>query len=148
MFSLSTLNCDLHLLSFYDILEDRVPTGLVAEYQSLLEECSQCFQHFSALRSTLSTDSDSELDNVSMVEGLKLCEQLERFKRKLHIIENPLLRWKSCFGLDSLPVPHQIKIHLDVFNICFFFLHADMCWATKETPGNSVCRAAGRGRRG
>ncbi|KAG7482565.1 hypothetical protein JOB18_024411 [Solea senegalensis] len=78
---------------YYDILEDRVPTGLVAEYQSLLEKCSQCFQLFSALRSGLSTDSDSELDNVSMVEGLKLYDQLERFKRKLHIIENPLLRY-------------------------------------------------------
>lgn len=64
----------------------------MAEYQSLLEECSQCFQQFSVVRSSLSTDSDSELDNVSMVEGLKFYEQLERFKRKLHIIENPLLR--------------------------------------------------------
>lgn len=78
---------------YYDILEDRVPGGLVAEYQSLLENCSQCFQHFSVLRSGLSTDSDSELDNVSMVEGLKLYDQLETFKRKLHIIENPLLRY-------------------------------------------------------
>lgn len=79
-------------LSYYDILEDRVPAGLVVEYQSLLENCSQCFQQFSVLRSSLSTDSDSELDNVSMVEGLKLYDQLETFKRKLHIIENPLLR--------------------------------------------------------
>ncbi|XP_070765108.1 SHC SH2 domain-binding protein 1 [Enoplosus armatus] len=78
---------------YYDILEDRVPGGLVAEYQSLLENCSQCFQQFSVLRSGLSTDSDSELDNVSMVEGLKLYDQLETFKRKLHIIENPLLRY-------------------------------------------------------
>ncbi|XP_075994634.1 SHC SH2 domain-binding protein 1 [Genypterus blacodes] len=77
----------------YDILEDRVPTGLVAEYQSLLDRCSQCFHRFSLLRSDLSTDSDSELDNVSMVEGLKLYEQLETFKRKLHILENPLLRY-------------------------------------------------------
>lgn len=77
----------------YDILEDRVPAGLVAEYQSLLENCSQCFQEFSVLRSSLSSDSDSELDNVSMVEGLKLYDQLETFKRKLHIIENPLLRY-------------------------------------------------------
>ncbi|XP_018548292.1 SHC SH2 domain-binding protein 1 isoform X3 [Lates calcarifer] len=77
----------------YDILEDRVPTGLVAEYQTLLEKCSQCFQQFSALRSGLSPDSDSELDNVSMVEGLKLYDQLETYKRKLHIIENPLLRY-------------------------------------------------------
>ncbi|KAM3625571.1 uncharacterized protein V6R79_014331 [Siganus canaliculatus] len=78
---------------YYDILEGRVPVGLVAEYKSLLEKCSQCFQEFSVLRSGLSTDSDSELDNVSMVEGLKLYEQLEMFKRKLHIIENPLLRY-------------------------------------------------------
>lgn len=78
---------------YYDILEDRVPAGLVAEYQSLLETCSQCFQEFSVLRSALSSDSDSELDNVSMVEGLKLNDQLETFKRKLHIIENPLLRY-------------------------------------------------------
>ncbi|XP_063736606.1 SHC SH2 domain-binding protein 1 isoform X2 [Eleginops maclovinus] len=78
---------------YYDILEDRVPAGLVAEYQSLLQNCSQCFQHFSVLRSLLSSDSDSELDNVSMVEGLKLYDQLETFRRKLHIFENPLLRY-------------------------------------------------------
>ncbi|XP_038557992.1 SHC SH2 domain-binding protein 1 isoform X2 [Micropterus salmoides] len=78
---------------YYDILEDRVPAGLVAEYQSLLKNCSQCFQQFSVLCSDLSTDSDSELDNVSMVEGLKLHDQLETLKRKLHIFENPLLRY-------------------------------------------------------
>uniref|UniRef100_A0AAQ5YVN5 Right handed beta helix domain-containing protein n=1 Tax=Amphiprion ocellaris TaxID=80972 RepID=A0AAQ5YVN5_AMPOC len=82
---------------YYDMLEDRVPAGLVAEYQSLLEKCSQCFQQFSVLRSSLSTDSDSELDNVSMVEGLKLCDQVETFKRKLHIIENPLLRYVLAY---------------------------------------------------
>ncbi|XP_068597922.1 SHC SH2 domain-binding protein 1 [Brachionichthys hirsutus] len=78
---------------YYDILEDRVPAGLVAEYRSLVDKCSGCFQQFSALRSGLSTDSDSELDNVSMVEGLKLYDQLEMLRRKLHIIENPLLRY-------------------------------------------------------
>ncbi|KAM7406589.1 hypothetical protein PAMP_000960 [Pampus punctatissimus] len=78
---------------YYDILENRVPSGLVEEYQSLLENCSKCFQQFLVLRSALSSDSDSEPDNVSMVEGLKLCDQLETFKRKLHIIENPLLRY-------------------------------------------------------
>lgn len=87
---------NLSSLSYYDILEDRVPLGLVAEYRSLLEKCSQCFQQFSALRRGLSTDSDTELDNVSMVEGLKLYDQLETFKRKLHIIENPLLRYEMC----------------------------------------------------
>lgn len=44
------------------------------------------------LRNSLSTDSDSELDSMSMMEGLKLYNQLEMLKRKLHIIENPLLR--------------------------------------------------------
>ncbi|KAM6942716.1 SHC SH2 domain-binding protein 1 [Xenentodon cancila] len=86
---------------YYDILEDRVPAGLVAEYQSLLENCSQCFQQFSDLRSGLSADSDSELDNVSMVEGLKLYDQLEMFKRKLHIIENPLLRYVLAYKGNS-----------------------------------------------
>lgn len=77
---------------YYDVLEDRVPAGLVAEYRSLLQSCSQCFQQFTVLRSGLSTDSDSELDNVSMVEGLQLYDQLETLRRKLHIFENPLLR--------------------------------------------------------
>ncbi|XP_019713412.1 SHC SH2 domain-binding protein 1 isoform X2 [Hippocampus comes] len=77
----------------YDILEERVPAGLVAEYKLVLEKCTRCFQQFSLLRSSLSSDSDSELDNISMVEGLKLCEQLEEFKRKLYFIENPLLRY-------------------------------------------------------
>ncbi|CAG5850759.1 unnamed protein product [Menidia menidia] len=81
----------------YDILEDRVPAGLVAEYNSLLGKCSQCFRQFSELRSGLSADSDSELDNVSMVEGLKLYDQLETYKRKLHIIENPLLRYVLAY---------------------------------------------------
>ncbi|CAN9507321.1 unnamed protein product [Ophioblennius macclurei] len=78
---------------YYDILEQRVPAGLVEEYRSLLQSCTSCFQHFTALRNTLSHDSDGELDNVSMVEGLKLCEQMETLKRKLHIMESPLLRY-------------------------------------------------------
>ncbi|XP_038126752.1 SHC SH2 domain-binding protein 1 [Cyprinodon tularosa] len=86
---------------FYDVLEDRLPAGLVAEYQSLLQSCSQCFQQFSELRSGLSADSDSELDNVSMVEGLKLYDQLEMFKRRLHIIENPLLRYVLAYKGSS-----------------------------------------------
>ncbi|XP_041837577.1 SHC SH2 domain-binding protein 1 isoform X2 [Melanotaenia boesemani] len=86
---------------YYDMLEDRVPAGLVAEYQSLLESCSRCFQQFSELRNSLSADSDTELDNVSMVEGLKLCDQLETFKRKLHLIENPLLRYVLAYKGNS-----------------------------------------------
>ncbi|KAK7913002.1 hypothetical protein WMY93_013213 [Mugilogobius chulae] len=78
---------------YYDILEDRVPAGLVVEYQTLIDNCSKVFEQFSVLRSGMNCDSDSELDNVSMVEGLKLYDQLETYKRKLHIIENPLLRY-------------------------------------------------------
>jgi len=73
-------------------MEDRVPAGLVAEYHSLLARCSQLFSEFSSLRNDLTCDSDSELDNVSMVEGVKLYDRLEILKRKLCIIENPLLR--------------------------------------------------------
>ncbi|KAL0188728.1 hypothetical protein M9458_015827, partial [Cirrhinus mrigala] len=76
---------------YYDILEDRVPAGLVAEYHSTLALCSEKFQEFSSLRSGLDSDSESEQDNISMVEGLRMYEQLEALKRKLRIIENPLL---------------------------------------------------------
>ncbi|KAJ0001914.1 hypothetical protein NQD34_001710 [Periophthalmus magnuspinnatus] len=77
----------------YFVRCDRVPAGLVMEYQTLLDNCSKVFEQFSVLRSGMCCDSDSELDNVSMVEGLKLYDLLETYKRKLHIIENPLLRY-------------------------------------------------------
>uniref|UniRef100_A0A4W5MF30 SHC binding and spindle associated 1 n=1 Tax=Hucho hucho TaxID=62062 RepID=A0A4W5MF30_9TELE len=86
---------------FYDILEDRVPAGLVAEYYSLLARCSQKFQEFSSLRNGISSDSESELDNVSMVEGLRMYEQMEALKRKLRIIENPLLRYVLGYKVNS-----------------------------------------------
>ncbi|KAM9832269.1 SHC SH2 domain-binding protein 1 [Neosynchiropus ocellatus] len=86
---------------YYDILEDRVPTGLVSEYQGLLKDCTKCFQQFSVLRSGLSSDSESELDNVSMVEGLELFNQHETLKRKLYIIENPLLRYVLAYKGNS-----------------------------------------------
>ncbi|KAG9341295.1 hypothetical protein JZ751_019397 [Albula glossodonta] len=79
----------------YDVLEDRVPAGLVAEYHALLGRCAEKFQEFSSLRNGISSDSESELDNVSMVEGLRMCEQMEAMKRKLRIIENPLLSAKG-----------------------------------------------------
>ncbi|XP_053710024.1 SHC SH2 domain-binding protein 1 isoform X1 [Synchiropus splendidus] len=86
---------------YYDILEDRVPAGLVSEYQLLLSDCTRCFQQFSVLRSGLSSDSESELDNVSMVEGLELFNQHETLKRKLYIIENPLLRYVLAYKGNS-----------------------------------------------
>ncbi|XP_056104454.1 SHC SH2 domain-binding protein 1 [Rhinichthys klamathensis goyatoka] len=86
---------------YYDILEDRVPAGLVAEYHSVLALCSGKFQEFSSLRSDLNSDSESEQDNVSMVEGLRMYEQLEALKRKLRIIENPLLRYVLGYKVNS-----------------------------------------------
>uniref|UniRef100_A0A3B3RNH5 SHC binding and spindle associated 1 n=1 Tax=Paramormyrops kingsleyae TaxID=1676925 RepID=A0A3B3RNH5_9TELE len=86
---------------YYDILEDRVPAGLVAEYHSLLARCSEKFQEFSSLRNDICSDSESELDNVSMVEGLRMCEQMEALKRKLRIIENPLLRHVLGYKVNS-----------------------------------------------
>ncbi|XP_067305999.1 SHC SH2 domain-binding protein 1 [Pseudorasbora parva] len=86
---------------YYDILEDRVPAGLVAEYYSVLALCSEKFQEFSNLRSGLNSDSESEQDNVSMVEGLRMYEQLEALKRKLRIIENPLLRYVLGYKVNS-----------------------------------------------
>ncbi|XP_046898631.1 SHC SH2 domain-binding protein 1 [Hypomesus transpacificus] len=86
---------------YYDILEDRVPAGLVSEYGSLLQRCSASYQEFSSLRNGLSCDSESELDNVSMVEGLKLYEQMEGLKRKLRIMENPLLRYVLGYKVNS-----------------------------------------------
>uniref|UniRef100_A0AAY4EPN7 Right handed beta helix domain-containing protein n=1 Tax=Denticeps clupeoides TaxID=299321 RepID=A0AAY4EPN7_9TELE len=86
---------------YYDMIEDRVPAGLVGEYHSLLSRCAEKFQEFSSLRNGLNSDSDSELDNVSMVEGLRLYEQMETLKRKLRIIENPLLRYVLGYKVNS-----------------------------------------------
>uniref|UniRef100_A0A8C7V0J4 SHC binding and spindle associated 1 n=1 Tax=Oncorhynchus mykiss TaxID=8022 RepID=A0A8C7V0J4_ONCMY len=93
--------CGCQPCRFYDILEDRVPAGLVTEYYSLLARCSQKFQEFSSLRNGISSDSESELDNVSMVEGLRMYEQMEALKRKLRIIENPLLRYVLGYKVNS-----------------------------------------------
>ncbi|XP_071423526.1 SHC SH2 domain-binding protein 1 [Pithys albifrons albifrons] len=84
----------------YDILEHRVPSGLVADYQSLLAQCEELYEKFLNVRNTISTsDSDSEVENVSMVEGLKLYEKVEHLKQKLKLIENPLLRY--VFGYQK-----------------------------------------------
>ncbi|NXA35000.1 SHCBP protein, partial [Eudromia elegans] len=84
----------------YDILEHRVPSGLVADYQDLLSRCEELYRKFLDLRSSMSSsDSDSEVENVSMVEGLKLYEKIEHLKQKLKLIENPLLRY--VFGYQK-----------------------------------------------
>ncbi|KAM7059669.1 SHC SH2 domain-binding protein 1 isoform 1-T1 [Molossus nigricans] len=86
----------------YDILEDRVPSGLVADYHSLLSQCEGIYRSFLNLRSSLSAcGSDSEQENISMVEGLKLYSEMEQLKQKLKLIENPLLRYVFGYQKNS-----------------------------------------------
>ncbi|XP_055582799.1 SHC SH2 domain-binding protein 1 isoform X2 [Falco cherrug] len=84
----------------YDIIEHRVPSGLAADYQNLLSQCEELYRKFIDVRNSISSsDSDSEEENVSMVEGLKLYEKIEHLKQKLKLIENPLLRY--VFGYQK-----------------------------------------------
>ncbi|XP_044517365.1 SHC SH2 domain-binding protein 1 [Gracilinanus agilis] len=84
----------------YDILEERVPSGLVIDYRNLLSECEEIYRKFLNLRSSISNgDSDTELENVSMAEGLRLYSEIEQLKEKLKLIENPLLRY--VFGYQK-----------------------------------------------
>ncbi|NWU12720.1 SHCBP protein, partial [Cephalopterus ornatus] len=84
----------------YDILEHRVPSGIVADYQNLLSQCEELYAKFLNVRNSISTsDLDSEVENVSMVEGLKLYEEVEHLKQKLKLIENPQLRY--VFGYQK-----------------------------------------------
>ncbi|KAM6223725.1 SHC SH2 domain-binding protein 1 [Rhynchocyon petersi] len=86
----------------YDILEDRVPSGLIVDYRSLLSQCEESYTRFLNLRSSLSNcSSDSEQENISMVEGLKLYSEMEQLKQKLKLIENPLLRYVFGYQKNS-----------------------------------------------
>ncbi|ELV09906.1 SHC SH2 domain-binding protein 1 [Tupaia chinensis] len=86
----------------YDILEDRVPSGLIVDYHSLLSQCEESYRKFLNLRSSLSNcSSDSEQENISMVEGLKLYSEIEQLKQKLKLIENPLLRYVFGYQKNS-----------------------------------------------
>ncbi|XP_004601033.1 SHC SH2 domain-binding protein 1 [Sorex araneus] len=86
----------------YDILEDRVPSGLIVDYRNLLSQCEESYRRFLNLRSSLSNcDSDSEQENISMVEGLKLYSEIEQLKQKLKLIENPLLRYVFGYQKNS-----------------------------------------------
>ncbi|EHB16149.1 SHC SH2 domain-binding protein 1 [Heterocephalus glaber] len=86
----------------YDILEDRVPSGLIVDYRNLLTQCEESYRKFLNLRSSLSNcNSDSEQENISMVEGLKLYSEIEQLKQKLKLIENPLLRYVFGYQKNS-----------------------------------------------
>ncbi|KAF7244709.1 SHC SH2 domain-binding protein 1 [Varanus komodoensis] len=85
---------------YYDILEDRVPSALVVDYHNRLSQCEELYRMFLDLRNSISgSDSESEAENISMVEGMKLYERIEHLKQKLKIIENPLLRY--VFGYQK-----------------------------------------------
>ncbi|CAK6436557.1 unnamed protein product [Pipistrellus nathusii] len=86
----------------YDILEGRVPSGLVADYRGLLARGEGVYRSFLDLRSSLSAcGADSEQENVSMVQGLELYSELEQLKQKLKLIENPLLRYVFGYQKNS-----------------------------------------------
>ncbi|XP_072135755.1 SHC SH2 domain-binding protein 1 isoform X2 [Mobula birostris] len=97
--------CEPRLKLYYDILEDRVPADLIAEYNRLLSKCEEIYKEFIKVRNNISTsDSESELSNVSMVEGVKLCEELDKLKYKLRIMESPLYRYvlrQEGYGLPG-----------------------------------------------
>ncbi|NIG61834.1 SHC SH2 domain-binding protein 1 [Pontoporia blainvillei] len=84
----------------YDILEDQVPSELIVDHQNLLTQREESYRKFLNLRSGWSNcNSDSEQENISMLEGLKFCSEIEQLKRKLKLIENPLLR--CVFGYQK-----------------------------------------------
>ncbi|XP_062923521.1 SHC SH2 domain-binding protein 1 isoform X2 [Mobula hypostoma] len=97
--------CEPRLKLYYDILEDRVPADLIAEYNHLLSKCEEIYKEFIKVRNNISaSDSESELSNVSMVEGVKLCEELDKLKYKLRIMESPLYRYvlrQEGYGLPG-----------------------------------------------
>ncbi|KAM4614418.1 SHC SH2 domain-binding protein 1 [Discoglossus pictus] len=97
----------------YDILEDRVPSGLVTEYHKLLSKCNEVYKRFSDLRNSISrgedSDSECEANNVSMVEGIKMYDEMESLKRRLKLIENPLLRYVFCYQRHSGPQSVRAK---------------------------------------
>ncbi|XP_043937593.1 SHC SH2 domain-binding protein 1 [Protopterus annectens] len=95
---------------YYDIVEDRVPSGLVVEYHGVLLQCENKYKEFLSLRNSIAeSDLDTESGNVSMVEGLKLYEEIESLKRKLRLIENPLLRYVLGYQAVSRPRAHKVK---------------------------------------
>ncbi|KAL7978923.1 hypothetical protein Chor_013412 [Crotalus horridus] len=106
---------------YYDIVEDRVSPTLVSDYHNRLSQCEELYGKFQVLRnSLLACVSDSEKDNVSVVEGMKLYDQIEHLKQKLKMIENLLFR-------DKLTPEHfneeiEIQFHNDpqsALNACY-----------------------------
>uniref|UniRef100_UPI00358F9DF1 SHC SH2 domain-binding protein 1 n=1 Tax=Myxine glutinosa TaxID=7769 RepID=UPI00358F9DF1 len=94
----------------YDILEGRLPSGLVSEYSRLLKECRDKYSQFVALKRKLqdaeSNDGveemeDPEPDPVSMVEGVHLDNEIKALKQKLKILEDPMLRYVLGYQTSS-----------------------------------------------
>ncbi|MGH0117606.1 UNVERIFIED_CONTAM: hypothetical protein FKN15_055585 [Acipenser sinensis] len=133
-------------VSYYDILEDRVPSGLVAEYHCLVSQCEEKYKEFTSLRNNISnSDSESELDNISMVEGLKMYDDLEGLKRKLKIIENPLLRYVLGYRVNSVLQSNRAKGPRPTGERMVHVVSSSMTGAGVEIYPGSTCSLVGNG---
>uniref|UniRef100_A0A8C4NCK6 SHC binding and spindle associated 1 n=1 Tax=Eptatretus burgeri TaxID=7764 RepID=A0A8C4NCK6_EPTBU len=107
---------DPRLRLHYDILEGRLPSGLVSEYSQLLKACQDKYSQFVALRRELqdaaTKDSveeveDPEPDPDSIVEGVHLDNEIKALKQKLKMLEDPVLRYVLGYQTSSgQPVVH------------------------------------------
>nr|XP_032833364.1 SHC SH2 domain-binding protein 1 isoform X2 [Petromyzon marinus] len=87
---------DPRLKLYYDVLEGRIPAGLVSEYARLRSHFDATYAEFSRLRGSITEGSDAEemeQDGAKVARGVELYESLETAKRKLQIMENPVLRF-------------------------------------------------------
>ncbi|XP_051038634.1 SHC SH2 domain-binding protein 1-like [Phodopus roborovskii] len=78
---------------YYDILEDRVPSGHVHYYQYVLGECEFSYIKYLNLMSSSLTTSNYAEQSKMLMEGLNLFSDIEFWKRHLKLFDNPLLRY-------------------------------------------------------
>ncbi|XP_011887663.1 PREDICTED: SHC SH2 domain-binding protein 1-like [Cercocebus atys] len=102
-----TMECMKELLDLkehrhYNILEDQVSSGLIVDYHNLLSQCEESYRKFLNLRSSFSNcNSDSQQENISVVEGLNFYSEMKQLKQKLKLIKNPLLRYVFGYQKNS-----------------------------------------------
>ncbi|XP_061432062.1 SHC SH2 domain-binding protein 1 [Lethenteron reissneri] len=87
---------DPRLKLYYDVLEGRLPAGLVSEYARLRSHFDATYAEFCLLRGSITEGTDAEemeQDGAKVARGVELYENLETAKRKLQIMENPVLRF-------------------------------------------------------
>lgn len=112
-----------------------MPSGLVADYQNYLSQGEELYRKFLDVRNSISSsDSDSEVENVSMVEGLQLYEKIEHLKQKLKLIENPLLRYLVGLMRGGDPMWESVCRKFFTEESTDGFAHVlGMCLVTKNT---------------